>query len=80
MSLTPSTAPAPLIEGDSFLVRDRAAQAISDIGIPTTKTTLENLAVRGQGPPYSIVNGRAVYKRSDLFRWIESRVGLHSAV
>lgn len=62
------------LEPNAFLTRHRAAEVLTAAGIPTSKTTLENLAVTGRGPPYSIVCGRAVYSRAQLAAWIESRL------
>lgn len=68
-----------LLEPDTFLTRDRAAEALAAAGIPTTKATLEQLAVRHAGPPYTVVNGRAIYSRHALHEWIESRTKQPSA-
>lgn len=69
----PGASSERLLDSDTFLTRDLAAQALADVGIPTTTSTLESLASKGDGPPYVVINRRAVYRRSELLKWIESR-------
>jgi hypothetical protein len=54
----------------SFLDRNSATKFVRDEGVPVGKTALANLATNGTGPKYSIINGRALYKREDLLKWI----------
>ncbi len=54
-----------------FRNRSSAATYLNDEkGVPTTAVGLANLASRGRGPNYSIVNGRALYTEADLDAWI----------
>ncbi len=65
--------PKRLLDPDTFLTRDRAAEVLTAAGIPTSRATLEQLAVKRAGPPYSVVNGRAIYRRADLEAWIKTQ-------
>lgn len=64
---------------NSIFTRPRATVLISESGLHISESTLENLASAGLGPKYSIVNGRAVYRRSDLEKWVESQLTPSSA-
>jgi hypothetical protein len=58
---------------ESILTRDKAAEALSKFGYPTTKLTLSTLASRGHGPVYRRYGRRALYRWGDLVSWAESR-------
>ena len=58
----------------TFLLRSDAAAQLREAGIPVKDSTLENMAAAGEGPPYRIINGRALYLREDLERWLERQV------
>jgi hypothetical protein len=54
-----------------YLSRNASTVVIRDeLGAPLGDTALANLASDGKGPRYSIINGRALYKREDLIDWI----------
>lgn len=54
----------------SYMDRKRATQCVRDEGVPLGDSALANLASDGKGPHYSIINGRALYKREDILEWI----------
>lgn len=54
----------------AYLTRSRAAEHITECGIPTSSQALADLAHRGEGPKYAIVRGRAVYRLVDLDNWL----------
>jgi len=53
-----------------FLTRRLAAEHVTSQGVKTTEQGLADKASRGGGPKYSIINGRAVYTKTDLDAWI----------
>jgi hypothetical protein len=55
----------------TYLPRNGSTGFIREQGIPLGDTALANLASDGKGPKYSIINGRALYKREDLLDWID---------
>ena len=57
-----------------FLTRDAAAAYLSAQGIELTGQSLADLAYRGRGPRFAIVNGRAVYTVEWLTAWIDSEI------
>ena len=57
-----------------YLLRRRAAEYLSERGIPTGAQALADLASRGIGPHYAIVRGRAVYTAEDLDRWLAEQI------
>lgn len=59
-----------LSKNEPFLTRKAAAEYINSTGVPMTECGLANHASRGTGPKYSMVNGRAIYRRSDLAPWL----------
>lgn len=63
-----------LLQPKTFLTRRDAAALLREAGVPVRDSTLESTASNGQGPKYSIVNGRALYVRADLEAWLEQRV------
>jgi hypothetical protein len=54
----------------AYLDRNGASGFIREQGVPLGNTALANLASDDKGPHYSIINGRALYKREDLLKWI----------
>jgi hypothetical protein len=50
--------------------RGAAAYLLEKRGVPITPQHLANLASDGIGPPYAIVNGRALYLPSRLDQWV----------
>jgi hypothetical protein len=57
----------------AYLDRNGASGFIREQGVPLGNTALANLASDGKGPHYSIINGRALYKREDLLKWIDEQ-------
>ena len=57
-----------------FLDRPEAAEYLTERGLRTTKTTLQKYATIGGGPPYQRFGHRAVYTRSNLDAWAESKL------
>jgi hypothetical protein len=56
-----------------YLPRREAAAELSKLfGRSVTKSTLEKLAERGEGPPYVIILGQASYPRVPLREWAEA--------
>lgn len=51
-----------------------ATEVLRESGLRVTDTTLESAAAAGKGPPYRIINGRAVYLRDELEQWLEEQV------
>lgn len=47
-----------------------ATEYVRANGVPIGDGGLKDLAHRGRGPRYSIINGRAVYTPADLDAWI----------
>ncbi len=58
---------------DDLLTRTQAAAALTAAGFPTATATLATKACRGGGPLYRTYSGRALYRRTDLLEWAESR-------
>jgi hypothetical protein len=59
----------------SRLSRREAAQFLTDAGLPIAATTLAKKAVQGNGPPFEIWNGKAIYDVVDLLAWAEAQLG-----
>jgi len=53
-----------------FLHRQGATEFVREQGVQAGDTALANLASKGKGPVYSIINGRALYTRENLLKWI----------
>ncbi|MBX5462974.1 MAG: hypothetical protein IRZ28_18035 [Steroidobacteraceae bacterium] len=55
-----------------FMLRGPAAEYLSSRikGLRITATALANMASRGKGPQYHVINGRACYTPDALDRWI----------
>ena len=56
-----------------FIDREAARAAILEMGIPLGRTALANLANRGTGPAYVIINGRALYKSESILAWVREQ-------
>lgn len=57
-----------------FMTREAAAAFImEERGVPITPNGLRDHASKGRGPKYSIINGRALYKPSDLLAWVDAQ-------
>jgi hypothetical protein len=50
--------------------RDGARDFLRQQGVPIGENALKDLASRGTGPAYTIINGRALYRDPDLLEWI----------
>jgi hypothetical protein len=59
---------------EALLLRDQAADALTQRGFKTSKATLATLATRGGGPAYVKYGPRPLYRLSDLLSWAESRL------
>ena len=57
-----------------YKTRERATQFLAEKGLPVSAKTLGHWASRGDGPPYALINGRAVYKVAELERWVNEAV------
>ena len=57
-----------------FLTRPAAANHLTDIGIPTSKNTLQKWATVGGGPKYQIFGNRALYQVADLDTWVAGKL------
>ncbi|WP_338666265.1 hypothetical protein VQH23_26550 (plasmid) [Pararoseomonas sp. SCSIO 73927] len=66
----PTTAPTPA----PFLGRAALADAMTSRGLFMTKGTLDYLAKRGDGPPFSRWGRRCVYDLDAAMRWAEARL------
>jgi hypothetical protein len=59
-----------------YLDRIGASAFIREQGVPLGNTALANLASDAKGPHYAIINGRALYQREDLLKWICAQAGV----
>lgn len=57
-----------------YKTRLRATQFLAEQGLPVSAKTLGHMASRGEGPPYAVINGRAVYRVDELERWVTEAV------
>jgi hypothetical protein len=60
----------------TYLDRNGATCFIRGEGVPMGNTALANQASNGDGPKYSIINGRALYQREDLLKWISTQASI----
>lgn len=63
-----------LLNPKTFLPRKAATDVLREAGVPAKDSTLESLATAGKGPPYRIINGRALYLRDEIEAWLEQQV------
>jgi hypothetical protein len=59
---------------DALLLREQAADALTERGFKTSKATLATLAARGGGPVFRKYGPRPLYRLDDLLAWAESRL------
>jgi hypothetical protein len=59
---------------DALLLREQAADALTQRGYKTSKATLATLATRGGGPAFVKYGPRPLYRLADLLAWAESRL------
>jgi hypothetical protein len=59
---------------DTLLLREQAADALTQRGYKTSKATLATLATRGGGPTFVKYGPRPLYRLGDLLAWAESRL------
>jgi hypothetical protein len=59
---------------DALLLREQAADALTQRGYKTSKATLATLATRGGGPVFVKYGPRPLYRLADLLAWAESRL------
>jgi hypothetical protein len=57
-----------------FKSRSEAAEYLTGLGLPITKSTLQKLACTGGGPTYRIWGNRAVYATEDLDSYAEAKL------
>lgn len=58
-----------------FLNRRRAAEFLTGItDLSITDQRLADLASKGQGPEYGVINGRAVYTEENLTAWVSAQL------
>lgn len=56
-----------------FRRRDVPEASQRELGYIVSRATLSTLAVRGGGPPYSMIGGVAYYRWGDFVAWVKSR-------
>jgi hypothetical protein len=56
------------------LSRQQVADALTSAGFPISRKTLENMAWRGDGPPFSKFGRRAIYQWSSALAWANGRL------
>lgn len=57
----------------TYMSRSAARDYLHDEhGVVLGESALENKASSGTGPAFSKINGRALYKRSDLDAWVSA--------
>jgi hypothetical protein len=59
---------------ERYLDRTEAADYLKELGLRTSRTTLQKYASVGGGPAYRRFGHRAVYTPSDLNAWAQSRL------
>jgi hypothetical protein len=57
----------------TYLPREKATAFVREQGVPIGDRQLGELAYRGGGPKFSIINGRALYLAKDLLAWIKAQ-------
>ncbi|MEO3473372.1 hypothetical protein AAFN86_16000 [Roseomonas sp. CAU 1739] len=65
---------APSLPADIKLGRQQVADALTAAGFPISRKTLENMAWRGEGPPYAKFGKRAVYGWASALEWANDRL------
>ena len=59
---------------ERYLDRAEASAYLVDLGLKTSRTTLQKYASVGGGPTYRRFGHRAVYTIADLKSWAESKL------
>lgn len=59
---------------ERYLDRAEAAAYLGDLGLRTSRTTLQKYASVGGGPTYRRFGHRAVYTAADLESWAKSKL------
>jgi hypothetical protein len=60
---------------DALLTRKQVAEALTELGFGITNQSLETMAVRGNGPPYSRWGAGAVrYRWQEALNWAHGRL------
>jgi hypothetical protein len=57
-----------------YFTRQRAAEYLTQKGVPTTEQSLADRVRRGNGPRYGMIGFRALYTEADLDAWIAERL------
>jgi hypothetical protein len=57
-----------------YLTRQRAAEYLTEKGIPTTEQSLADRARSEGGPRYGLIGYRALYTAADLDAWVAERL------
>ena len=58
---------------EPFKSRPTATKFLRDCGVPLGSNALADMAYDGNGPKYTVINGRALYRESDLLKWLENQ-------
>src|SRR5262245_14071754 len=61
-------------DADALLLRDQAAEALTEAGFKTSPATLATKATRGGGPPYRLYGRRPLYRWGDLLVWAQNQL------
>jgi hypothetical protein len=59
---------------EPFKTRTEATKRLRDLGIQLGASALANMASKSRGPRFSLINGRALYRESDLTSWVEGQI------
>lgn len=59
---------------DALLRRKLTADALTEVGYPTSEKTLATKASRGGGPPYHRYGRYPLYRWSEVLAWAEARL------
>jgi hypothetical protein len=66
---------AALARKDEYLPRPVAAAYLSErLGRRVTAGAMKQWAIRGRGPPFTVILGKATYSKADLDRWIAEQM------
>ena len=60
-----------------LLTRRETANYLIGVGISSSHSTLARLAIKGIGPKYTIIGGRAYYTTEWIDDWVESQLIPH---
>jgi hypothetical protein len=59
---------------DALLRRRATAEALTEVGFPTSEKTLATKATRGGGPPFRSFGRVPLYRWGDALDWAEGRL------